>query len=110
MRSCRSSDQSVGFLTLPLQPGKSLVTKLFTPPYVLAAHKERPALSSSKSDKPAENVDVLYVSYCLSEDQRWLLAVATDTTGELLETCTINIEIPNRCVGKNRQSMSFYLL
>jgi mediator of RNA polymerase II transcription subunit 13 len=36
------------------------------------------------------------VCYCLSEDQRWLLATLTDERGEMLETSTINIEIPNR--------------
>lgn len=39
---------------------------------------------------------VLYLSYCLSDDQSWLLAVATDERGEIFETVTINIDIPNR--------------
>ena len=39
---------------------------------------------------------VLYVSYCISEDQRWLLASATDDRGELLETTAISIYVPNR--------------
>lgn len=39
---------------------------------------------------------VLYLSYCLSEDQSWLLAVATDERGEIFETITINIDVPNR--------------
>ena len=82
-------------ISFQFQPGKSMVTRLFTPPYVLAVQRERQALSDSVGEKP-EQTNILYVSYCLSEDQRWLLAVATDTGGELLETCTINIEIPNR--------------
>ena len=72
-----------------------MVTKLFTPPYILSVPRERHSLSDTVGEKP-EQADILYVSYCLSEDQRWLLAVATDGSGELLETCTINIEIPNR--------------
>lgn len=44
----------------------------------------------------SDHCSVLYVSYCLSEDQRWLLASATDDRGLLLETITINIHIPNR--------------
>ena len=43
-----------------------------------------------------EKSNTLLCAYCLSEDQRWLIAVCTDSQGEVLETCTINIEIPNR--------------
>lgn len=43
-----------------------------------------------------EECAVLYLSYCLSEDQSWLLATATDDRGEIFETATINIDIPNR--------------
>lgn len=39
---------------------------------------------------------VLYVAYCLTEDQRWLLASITDDRGELMETATINVYVPNR--------------
>ena len=41
---------------------------------------------------------VLYVSYCLSEDQRWLVASCTDERGELVDSCTIGIDVPNRLV------------
>lgn len=44
----------------------------------------------------SEECAVLYLSYCLSEDQSWLLATATDDRGEIFETATINIDIPNR--------------
>lgn len=40
--------------------------------------------------------NVLFVGYCLSHDQRWLLATCTDLYGELLETCIISIDVPNR--------------
>lgn len=43
-----------------------------------------------------DQASVLYLSYCLSEDQSWLLAVATDERGEIFETIVINIDIPNR--------------
>lgn len=39
---------------------------------------------------------VLFLSYCLSHDQRWLLAAATDARGELLDTVAINIHVPPR--------------
>lgn len=41
---------------------------------------------------------MLFVAYCLSHDQRWILATCTDLYGELLETCIINIDLPNRSV------------
>lgn len=45
----------------------------------------------------SQKYNVLFVGYCLSHDQRWLLATATDLYGELLETCVISIDVPNRC-------------
>lgn len=43
-----------------------------------------------------EECAVLYLSYCLSEDQSLLLAVATDDRGEIFENTAINIDVPNR--------------
>lgn len=43
-----------------------------------------------------QKYNVLFVGYCLSHDQRWILASCTDLYGELLETCIINIDVPNR--------------
>ncbi|CAG9838725.1 unnamed protein product [Diabrotica balteata] len=56
--------------------------------------KQEPADAFSKGAQ--EQASVLYLSYCLSEDQSWLLAVATDEKGEIFETITINVDIPNR--------------
>lgn len=71
--------------------------KLYTPPYILAPQHEK--LQSPESFGQAsieQQCSVLYCNYCLSEDQSWLIASATDDRGELLETTTINIDIPNR--------------
>lgn len=46
--------------------------------------------------EPGQKYNVLFVGYCLSHDQRWILASCTDLYGELLETCIINIDVPNR--------------
>ena len=43
---------------------------------------------------------VLFVHYCLSEDQRHLLASLSDDRGELVKTTVINIDIPNRARRK----------
>jgi mediator of RNA polymerase II transcription subunit 13 len=70
--------------------------RVYTPPYVLAPVKEKTESGESFGQCGGEQCSVLYVSYCLSEDQRWLLAVITDERGEIFETATINIDIPNR--------------
>ncbi|CAL1546108.1 unnamed protein product [Lymnaea stagnalis] len=67
--------------------------KLYSPPFILASTKSRQnQIMEAKTDMQT----IIFCGYCLSEDQRWLLAVCTDEKGELMEHCTINIEIPNR--------------
>ena len=55
----------------------------------------------------ADKFSVLYVSYCLSEDQRWLIAACTDERGELVDSCTIGIDIPNRTKRKRVSARRF---
>ncbi len=50
---------------------------------------------------------VLFVHYCLSDDQRHLLASLSDDRGELVKTTVINIQIPNRT---RRKKVSFHVL
>ena len=84
--------------------------KLYTPPYILAAQHEKSENSESFGTTSVEQQSsVMYCSYCLSEDQCWLLAVATDERGELLETTTINIDIPNRSRRKKASARRFGL-
>lgn len=63
------------------------------PPYILGQPKDKP---ESNSEGQQEKNSVMYCNYCLSEDQRFLLASCTDDRGEIFETVCINIEIPNR--------------
>ncbi|XP_050433794.1 mediator of RNA polymerase II transcription subunit 13 isoform X2 [Adelges cooleyi] len=94
--------------------------KAYTPPFILAGYRNNKtgrADSSIAGDNSAggdslsilggpngngtpsgtdQQCSVLYASYCISEDQRWILATATDEQGILLETATINIYVPNR--------------
>lgn len=62
----------------------------------MAPIKEKIESAESFGQASNEHVSVLYLSYCLSEDQSLLLAVATDDRGEIFETIIINIDIPNR--------------
>ena len=50
----------------------------------------------SGSANTNERSSVLFVNYCLSEDQHWLLATCSDEQGELVKTAVINVEIPNK--------------
>ncbi|CAD5125355.1 DgyrCDS13593 [Dimorphilus gyrociliatus] len=72
--------------------------KLFTPPFTLTNTNKRWSSTENTHD------GVLFVGYCLSEDQKWLLAAVTDNNGELLDTCTINIYIPNRGARRSKAS------
>ncbi|KAG7169044.1 Mediator of RNA polymerase II transcription subunit 13-like [Homarus americanus] len=72
---------------------------IFSPAYILAPIKESRGTYKEAQEAlgvPQEKSTILNCTYCLSEDQRWLLATATDELGEILETVTISIEIPNR--------------
>lgn len=70
--------------------------RLYAPAYVLAPLRCKSEAPESFGTSSTEECSVLYLSYCLSEDQSWLLAVATDDRGEIFETTIINIDVPNR--------------
>ncbi|KAM9306494.1 mediator of RNA polymerase II transcription subunit 13-like [Pholidichthys leucotaenia] len=70
--------------------------QLYTPPFILGpSHPKQPESGEIWAELPPK-YNVLYVGYCLSHDQRWILVSCTDQQGELLETCIINIDVPNR--------------
>ncbi|XP_065174003.1 mediator of RNA polymerase II transcription subunit 13 isoform X2 [Atheta coriaria] len=77
--------------------------KLYSPPYVLGPLKAK-AENAESFGQPSDAASILYLSYCLSEDQSYLLAVATDEKGEIFETIAINVNIPNR--QRRRRSLS----
>jgi mediator of RNA polymerase II transcription subunit 13 len=88
--------------------------RVYIPAYVLAPTKDRtvcdldPGVSTNGGPGSGplsflarpDKYSVLYVSYCLSEDQRWLIAACTDERGELVDSCTIGIDVPNRTKRK----------
>lgn len=77
--------------------------RLFTPAWVLAPPRALKDVAESWGAS-VEQSAVLFLSYCLSHDQRWLLAAATDARGELLDTATINIHVPARCISHFQSS------
>lgn len=76
--------------------------RLYTPPFILAPVKDKQTELGETFGEASQKYNVLFVGYCLSHDQRWLLASCTDQHGELLETCIISIDVPNRCVRDKR--------
>ncbi|XP_037869439.1 mediator of RNA polymerase II transcription subunit 13 isoform X3 [Bombyx mori] len=69
--------------------------RLYSPAWVLAAPRALREVAETWGQGGTADA-VLFVSYCLSHDQRWLLAAATDSRGELLDTIAINIHVPHR--------------
>ncbi|CAH2990440.1 unnamed protein product [Chilo suppressalis] len=70
--------------------------KLFSPPWVLAPPRALKEVAETWGQACGEQGAVLFLAYCLSHDQRWLLAAATDARGELLDTAAINVHVPPR--------------
>ncbi|XP_058632229.1 mediator of RNA polymerase II transcription subunit 13-like isoform X2 [Onychostoma macrolepis] len=77
-------------------PESPSVTRLYCPAFILAPWRSKPAEAGDVSWDAPSRCNVLFVGYCLSHDQRWILGSCTDQQGELLETCVINIHLPNR--------------
>ena len=70
--------------------------QLYTPPFILGPTRPKlPEQGEIWAEIPPK-YNVLFVGYCLSHDQRWILVSCTDQQGELLETSIINIDVPNR--------------
>nr|XP_046230336.1 mediator of RNA polymerase II transcription subunit 13-like isoform X2 [Scatophagus argus] len=70
--------------------------QLYSPPFILGpTRSKQPEQGEIWAELPPK-YSVLFVGYCLSHDQRWILVSCTDQQGELLETCIINIDVPNR--------------
>lgn len=77
--------------------------QLYSPPFILGPTRpKQPEQGEIWAELPPK-YNVLFVGYCLSHDQRWLLVSCTDQQGELLETSIINIDVPNR-FGRVSQS------
>ncbi|MGH0159948.1 UNVERIFIED_CONTAM: hypothetical protein FKN15_046227 [Acipenser sinensis] len=81
-------------------PERPECLRLYTPPFILAPVKDKQTELGETFGEAAQKYNVLFVGYCLSHDQRWLLGTCTDLYGELLETCIINIDVPNRARRK----------
>lgn len=79
-----------------LSTQRSECLRLYTPSFILAPVKDKQTELGETFGEASQKYNVLFVGYCLSHDQRWLLASCTDQHGELLESCIISIDVPNR--------------
>uniref|UniRef100_A0A671Q3J9 Mediator of RNA polymerase II transcription subunit 13 n=1 Tax=Sinocyclocheilus anshuiensis TaxID=1608454 RepID=A0A671Q3J9_9TELE len=77
-------------------PESPSVTRLYSPPFILGRTCSKQSEAGDACSDAPSRCNVLFVGYCLSHDQRWILVSCTDQQGELLETCVINIDVPNR--------------
>ncbi|XP_049593207.1 mediator of RNA polymerase II transcription subunit 13-like isoform X3 [Syngnathus scovelli] len=69
---------------------------LYSPPFILGPTRPKQPEQGEIWAEVPPRYNVLFVGYCLSHDQRWILVSCTDQQGELLETCIINVDVPNR--------------
>jgi len=97
------------------KPGKKgLISKrshIFSPLYVLNHPRanQLAKLGQSASGRPKNDLvtDVLFVSYILSHDHRFLLASATDQNGEFVELNAINMTVsPRRLLSTRKKRLS----
>ncbi|KAL7834850.1 hypothetical protein SRHO_G00290970 [Serrasalmus rhombeus] len=70
--------------------------QVYSPPFILGPTRSKQQEAGEVCSEAPARYNVLFVGYCLSHDQRWILVSCTDQQGELLETCIINIDVPNR--------------
>ncbi|UYV61283.1 MED13L [Cordylochernes scorpioides] len=90
-----------------LRTNKGSITsphRLGSLPYFLAPQKNKQTELGEMFGDRKERSNVLVCSYCLTEDQRWLLATCTNDRGDLLEAITINIDIPFRARRRRASS------
>lgn len=80
--------------------------RTFNPPFILAPTKDKQAELGEMFGDHQERSSILFVSYCLSEDQRWLLASVSTERGELLRNASINVAVPDR-TRRKRASARF---
>lgn len=84
-------------------------TQLYTTPFILAPLKDKQTELGEMFGDRREKCQILYCSYCLTEDKKWLIASCTNDKGDILHTKVININIPNRTRRKKACARKFGL-
>lgn len=76
------------------------ITELYTTPFILAPIKDKQSELGEMFGDRREKTQTMFCAYCLSEDQKWLIASCTNDKGDILQTKIINIHVPNRLVRR----------
>ncbi|XP_061118903.1 mediator of RNA polymerase II transcription subunit 13-like isoform X1 [Conger conger] len=82
-------------------PERPAPLQLYSPPFILGPTRSKQLDVGEACGEGVPRYGVLFLGYCLSHDQRWILVSCTDQQGELLETCVINVDVPNRARRPN---------
>lgn len=88
-RFLKDNEQKTQFVRFLYQPAYVLAP----PPSKKKASSEIDTFGSNNSDRTST---VLFVNYCLSDDQHWLFATCCDERGEVVRSTVINVDIPNK--------------
>jgi mediator of RNA polymerase II transcription subunit 13 len=83
--------------------------RFFCPPYILAPLKDKQTELGDMFGDSREKSQVLFCSYCLTEDQRFLIASVSNEKGDIMENTVIYIEVPNRLKRKGATVRKFGL-
>lgn len=83
--------------------------RFFCPPYILAPLKDKQTELGEMFGERREKSQTLYCSYCLTEDQRFLLTSVSNERGDVLENSAIHIDIPNRTRRRGASVRKFAL-
>jgi hypothetical protein len=83
--------------------------RLYLPPFVLAPLKDKQTELGEMFGDRREQSQVLFASYCLTEDQRFLIVTCSNERGELSDNTVINVSIPNRHKRTQARILQFAL-
>lgn len=85
------------------------ISKVYMPPFILAPLKDKQTELGEMFGDRTERSQILFASYCLTEDQKFIAVTCCNEKGDLVENSLINIQIPNRIKHKKANVIRFAL-
>ena len=85
------------------------VSKIYMPPFILAPLKDKQTELGEMFGDRMERSQILFASYCLVEDQKFIAVTCCNDKGDLVENSLINIRIPNRTKHRKASVIRFAL-
>jgi len=90
-------------------PSITNISKVYMPPFILAPLKDKQTELGEMFGDRTERSQVLFASYCLTEDQKFIAVTCCNDKGDLVENSLINIQIQNRTKHKKANVIRFAL-